>query len=430
MFRKLLPRSDFYRNIITLMSGTVLSQVIPILLSPVLSRLYTPEEFGVFSMFTSIAAAVAVMATFRYELAIMLPEKEESAASILRLSFIITLSLTFCLVLLIALLHNQFPVWFHTPELASFQYFIPLFLLFAGGTQALNYWLSRQKKFKLLAAGKIGQTGMAGALSILFGYLNFSSLGLVFGAVAGQLTSLLIYAAGSVKKIAALRQYVTRQHITENFRKYQTFMLVNTPHALLNVFQDIIVIFLINYFFSKTILGWYAFGYRILKVPTGFVGAAIFQVYFQSASTLKNDRKKLQSLTKKIYVQLFAVGLPVFAVLAIFAPQIFSLIFGSQWEEAGRIAQLLSPWLFLNFIVSPVAAITIVLNRQQWAIWFAVVDTVLRSSAVLIGGMYGSDHLAFILLSIGSGSLLTYALYWFYHLPMRVKDVEYGNTES
>jgi O-antigen/teichoic acid export membrane protein len=414
----------------TLMSGTIISQAIPILLSPVLSRLYAPEEFGVFSLFTSIAAAVAVISTFRYELAIMLPEKEGSAANILRLSFIITLSLTALCALIVAVFHSQIPLWLHTPELRVFQYYIPVFLLLAGITQALNYWISRQKKFRLLAAGRVGQTGTTGAISILLGYLNYSSLGLIIGTVAGQLSSCVIYAAGSLKKIVAMQPYVSRPQVAENFRRYKTFMLVNTPHALLNVAQDLIVIFLINYFFSKTILGWYAFSYRILKVPAAFIGAAVFQVYFQRASTLKNDGKGLQQLTKKLYLQLFSVGLPIFTILAIFAPQLFSLIFGKDWFEAGRIAQLISPWLFLNFIMSPISAITIVLNKQQWAIWFTVVDTLLRSAAIIIGGIYGNDKLAFVLLSAGSGSLLLYALYWFYGLPMRVKNVDYGKIES
>ncbi|HUM48307.1 MAG TPA: oligosaccharide flippase family protein, partial [Chitinophagales bacterium] len=302
MFRSLLPRNDFYRNVLTLLSGTVVAQAIPILIAPVLSRIYSPGEFGVFSMFSSIASAVAVIATFRYELAIMLPDKETTAINILRLSFIITAFLSALLLFIILLFHQQLPVWLAMKELHAFQYYLPLFLLFAGGAQALNYWISRQKKFRLLAAGKIGQTGTAGILSIVLGCLNFSAAGLIIGALAGQFTSFIIYAAGSLKKMAALESYVSRKKMVENFHTYKTFLLVNTPHALLGVMQDMMVIFLLNYFFSTTILGSYAFAFRILKVPAAFIGAAMFQVYFQRASTLKNDGRQLQALTKSVYV--------------------------------------------------------------------------------------------------------------------------------
>ncbi|MEO6166062.1 MAG: oligosaccharide flippase family protein, partial [Chitinophagales bacterium] len=200
---------------------------------------------------------------------------------------------------------------------------------------------------------------------------------------------------------------------------------VNTPHALLGVMQDILVIFLLNHFFSKTILGSYAFAFRILKVPAAFIGAAMFQVYFQRASTLKQDGKQLQALTKSVYIQMSLVGVPVFTLLAFLAPQLFSWIFGAEWIQAGSIAQILSPWLLLNFIFSPVAAITLVLNKQQWAIWFAVADTILRCAAIIIGGWKGDETLAFLLLSAGSGSLLLYALYWFYHLPLRIENKNY-----
>lgn len=426
MFSFLFNRSDFYKNVLTLMSGTVIAQIIPILLSPILSRLYSPGEFGVFSLFSSIASAVAVMATFRYELAIMLPEKDETAFSILKLAFTITISLSLVFSLLVLLLHDEVPLWLHTPELRIFIYYIPFFLFFAGGTQALTYWISRQKKFRLLAIGKVGQATIAGGLSIFLGYVNYSSLGLILGAVAGQLSSFLIFTVGSIRRIFSMKLHGSRSEVIESFLKYKTFMLVNTPHALLGVVQDVIVIFLINYFFSKTILGWYAFGYRILKVPAGFIGAAVFQVFFQRASTIKNDRLLLQDMTRKVYLRMSTVGIPVFLTLGLLAPQLFSLIFGDQWFQAGEIAQVLSPWLFLNFVIAPVAALSIILNKQQTAIWFTVVDTTLRVSAIVIGGLYHNYHLAFILLSALSGSLLIFLLIWFYRLPLQVKNIEYG----
>ena len=115
-------------------------------------------------------------------------------------------------------------------------------------------------------------------------------------------------------------------------------------------------------------------------------------------------------------------GIPIFGLLLLFAPSLFALIFGNEWRHAGEIAQILSPWLLLNFICSPVAAIAIVLNRQQSAIWFAVADTMLRFTAIIIGGRAGNESLAFLLLSVGSGTLLLYSLYWFYHLPDKSKS--------
>ena len=422
MLRSLFPQTDFLRNVLTLLSGTVLAQAIPILLSPILSRIYTPEEFGIFAIFSSFAAAFAAIATFRYELAIMLPEKESSAVNLLRLSFIITVLLTALSFLFILLFSHQLPIWLSTPELSQMQFYLPLFLLFAGGAQALNYWLSRQKKFRLLAAGKVSQTGITGIVSIGLGINGFSSLGLIIGSIAGQFAALSIYFAGALKKLSTLEHFVSRKLMQENFRTYKTFITVNTPHALLGVLQDILVIFLLNYFFSKSLLGSYAFAFRILKVPAALIGAAMFQVYFQKASTLVADGKKLQSLTKSVYVQMSLVGVPIFTALAFFAPTLFSWIFGASWREAGEISQLLSPWLLLNFIFSPVAAITIVLNKQQWAMRFALVDTLLRCAAIIIGGRMGNAQLSFVLLSLGSGSLLLYALYRFYYLPVNVEN--------
>jgi len=408
------------------MSGTAFAQVIPIITTPILTRIYSPEDFGIYSFFSVLAALFGVVSTCRFELAIMLPETDQKAINVAALASKCAVYSFAAGLLIMIPLSVWSPEHFITPSNKEYLWLIPLIALFAGHTQILNYWNSRHKKFKLLAAGKIIGAGFQGIIGIGMGLLRYGAVGMILAAVFSQFSSFVTYFFGSRKKIAENTGYVNRGEMKEMFQKYRSFFYINTPHALLGSFLDTLVIFLLAHYFNLALVGLYAFGYRLLKVPSMFIGGAVYQVFFQRISTVATQPMELQRLTKKLYLQLSLIGAPAFLLLLLFAPPIFSFVFGEEWREAGHIAQILSPWLFLNFLAGAIAPLGIVLNKQKQAIWFTVVDLFLRSTAIIIGGIYQSADLAFTLLSILSGSLLAYALYWFYRLPSRNNTVPYS----
>ena len=179
------------------------------------------------------------------------------------------------------------------------------------------------------------------------------------------------------------------------------------------------------YFFSKTILGSYAFAFRVLKAPVGLIGNAIYQVFYQKATEALNSGQPIQPLVRRIYRNLFLIGLPVFLVLFIFAIPIFTFIFGEEWKTSGEIAQILMPWLFLNFLANPVSSIAIIMNRQREAMFITFVDITIKVIAIVIGGLANDYKLAFIIMSAATSVLLIYALYWYHKIAKTVSIKTY-----
>lgn len=407
--------SDFTKNIITLVTGTGIAQAITFLSAPILSRLYDPEDFTVFALFSSTAAIVSVVATARYELAIPLPKNEVDAKSVLRLSLIICLIvalITLAGVVIYDLLagnfkSNLFSLWF---------YLLPISVFTSGVYNAFNYWSTRIKTFRMNSAGRIAMALVSSSLSIILGYSIYGSTGLIIGLVSGQLISMIVLASPFIRNASHFFSGSSFESAKTQAKIYKSFFRVNSPHALLDSIQDNGVVYLLSYYFIDAITGWYSFAFRILKAPVGLIGSAFYQVFYQRISQVKNEGADLRPLVRGMYLKMFLIGFPGFLILFLFTPDIFTFIFGLKWHEAGVIARVLIPWLFLNFIVSPVSCITLVCHKQKQAFYFTIGDSIIRVAALIIGGVLNDYMLSFFIISISSSSLMIFALYWYYSL--------------
>ena len=155
MLNKLKPKSEFSRNVLTLMTGTTIAQAIPISISPILTRIYTPEDFGIFALFVAISSIFGSIANGRYELAIMLPKKDEDAINIFALGFIITCTISLLLLILVVLFHDYFLILLKNEEIGLWLYFVPIAVFFTGIYNILNYFNNRKKYYKDIANATI-----------------------------------------------------------------------------------------------------------------------------------------------------------------------------------------------------------------------------------------------------------------------------------
>ena len=400
------------------MSGTAIAQAIPVLISPILSRLYTPEDFGVLALFMSIAAVISVIATGRYELAIMLPKKKRDAYNVLALSLLFTFIVSVFTFILVVIFKKPVAIFFEEPGIEPWLYFLPIVVLFAGMYQAFNYWSTRHKTFKRNATGRVSQSTVMSATNIGMGVAKAGSSGLILGYILGQVVAALVLGWQTLIHLKEIRKEITRKEIIENAKKYKNFLKINTPHAFLDSLQNNGIIYLIMFFFSKLILGSYSFAFRVLKAPVGLIGNAIYQVFYQKATEALKNGQQIQPMVRRIYRNLFLIGFPVFLLLFLFARPVFAFVFGEEWKISGEIAQILMPWLFLNFIANPVSCIAIIMNKQREAMFITFVDITFKVIAIVIGGISNDFKLAFIIMSVLCSSLLIFALFWYYKIAI------------
>jgi len=166
-------KSEFVRNVVTLMTGTTIAQAIPIAVSPILSRLYSPDDFGVFALFMSAAGIISVIATGCYEYAIVLPENDEDAINIVALSIIIAFMVSAASFLVLWLCNREISALVNNPDISKWLYFIPLVVLLTGLYQSFNYWFNRKKRFRKLAVARVAQNTASAGTKMSLGFGRF-----------------------------------------------------------------------------------------------------------------------------------------------------------------------------------------------------------------------------------------------------------------
>jgi len=399
-------KTSFAGDVLKLVTGTTFAQLLAILAAPILTRLYAPDAFGVLTLFVSITGILGVIACLRYELSIMLPEKDEEAANLLgvSLAFVILISaLTIPLVWL-----GKGPVirWLNAPGLAPYLWLVPVMVFIHGIFLALNYWNSRTKHF-----GRLSIARVTSSLTTVTGKLG---AGLMGYAVAGTMISATV--AGQAVATSVLGGQIWRddreiflksirwKEMRKGIVRHKKFPLLSSWSSLMNTISVQLPPLLLAFFFSSTIVGFYALGYRLLSMPMSLIGSSIAQVFFQRAAEAKK-RGTLHSVVRNTFIRLIALGAFPLILIMIGGKDFFSVIFGSQWAEAGIYAQILAPWILLVFFSSPISTLFSVLEMQGAGLFFNSMLLITRVASLVIGGLTGSILLA-LLLYAGTGTVM------------------------
>ncbi|HEX3011504.1 MAG TPA: oligosaccharide flippase family protein [Syntrophomonadaceae bacterium] len=408
-----LPAGSFLRNVATLTTGTVLAQVLTILTSPILTRIYSPDNYGILSLFISIMAVLAIIACWRYELAIVLPEKDEDASNLLILSLLMTLAMSLITLAAVALFHRQIAQLFKAPELELWLWFLPLSLFLAGLFQAFNYWSTRRKQFGRLAVRQVTQSTVSIAAQLAGGLAAKPSAGgLIGGSVLGQLAATSRLGWQIAREDGRLiRTGFKLTNMKKLARKYKNFPLYSSWSALLNSLSAMLPSLMLGYFFNTAVVGYYALGQKILSLPMGIVGNSIAQVFFPRAADARREGD-LDRLVLSTFNKLLNLGLVPILLISLVAPDLFYFIFGSRWLVAGQYVRWLSPWFLFVFIASPISTLYDVLGRQRDGLVFNTLLLISRILVLWIGGKTGDDQFTIALFGITGTVFWIFNCFW------------------
>lgn len=414
-------RSEFFRNALTLVSGTTIAQFIAILVTPILSRIYSTEDFGELSLFMSITGILSVVSTMRYEMAVMLPEKEDDAVNVMALSFLITTAWSVLSLFALFLFGDLISGFFGDTKSGGYIYLVPLVVLMLGFIQVLNFWSLRIKTFNNNAYSRIGNATVNNGLALGLGVFVKGSFGLLIGYFFAQVTSLFVLSRSLFKNRRKLIEQVSWAKMKKNAYRYRNFPKINASHALVGSFQENGIIFFMKNFFGTSVLGSYSFAYRLLSVPGSLISSAISQVLMEKATKSMNNGESIKPMVMRIYKIVFLLGAPLFLILFLFAPDIFAFIFSEKFREAGVIAQILTPWMFLNFIANSASGIPIIYNRLGIPFLFTCIDILLKVLSLFIGWYFKSYHIGFMVMSISGSILLLVTFAWIFSLISKPK---------
>jgi len=353
MLNKLKPKSEFSRNVLTLMTGTTIAQAIPIAISPILTRIYTPEDFGVFAFYIAIVSLLSVFATGRYELAIMLPKNDKDAFNIFTLSIFFSFIFSTVLLIIVLLFHTKLAELLNNKEIEPWLYIIPLSVLLNGLYQSVHYWINRNKEYKLMSNSIILQSSSNATFNTSFGFFGLSSVGLILTNIITKSVA-LFYVVLKQKKFFSNIQDVSLVQSKILLLRYKQFPFHTLPQNFIYQGSLQLPIFFIQQVFSVTILGAFSLAYRVLVTPLSIIGNSLGEVYYQKASQMYlEDKETLYKYTKNMFLKLFVVSLSIGGLVVWFLPSMFSFIFGESWIVAGEISQYLMIYLIFQFALEP-----------------------------------------------------------------------------
>jgi O-antigen/teichoic acid export membrane protein len=364
MLNKLKSKSEFSRNVLTLMTGTTIAQAIPIAISPILTRIYTPEDFGMFALYMSVASILSVVATGRYELAIMLPKKDEDAINIVALSILISFFVSFMALLIVFYFNAQITSLLGNPEISSWLYFIPLSVFLTGVYQSFNYWSNRKKEYKRLATSRVIQSGATATTNLGMGLGGFGSSGLILGGVFGQGVATAFLGRLVIGKDIRVFQKVKKLKMFALARRYIKFPKFDIPSSLIyTVYSNMAIIFFTK-FFEASVSGFYFFANRILKTPFGFFISAFSDVFYQKLSKSK-DYKEIANEINQFSLKIFKITILPFLIIVYSSYFYVEPIFGEKWRELYLYIDIFALPIYVGLILAPYGHVLKIIDRQE-----------------------------------------------------------------
>lgn len=356
---------SFFSNVILLAGGTLLAQVIILAGSPVVTRLFSPEDMGVLSIYTSILSMIAAFGTLKFEFAIPIAEDESSAINILVLtvSILSFISLSF---LAISLIFSE-PITkvLNAENLEPYFWLLSVGIFITGLYTTLVHWGIRSRSYKRIASTRVNQGVAKVSTQIVSGVLKFGPLGLIAGEIIGQSFGIGTLAKSILKNRKVPLKNISWNRIKNTASRYRKFPLVSSWSALMHEAFLQTPVLMLSGLYGTSVAGSFGFAQRMVFLPISLVGVAVSQVFFSEGAVLvRENPTKLLEMTVRISRRLFFIGLFIAGFLVPFGESIFSFVFGIDWREAGIYSQILSVSLIARFPVEPISRVLSIIEKQ------------------------------------------------------------------
>jgi len=390
------------KNISKLVAGTSVAQLISFLAAPVITRLFSPSDFGSVTFLISIAGGIGMVATLRYEMAVILPADHRDSANLGFLSlitaFVIALASTAILFLADRLFFNGVIM---NPAYGHWIYLLPLLIFLMAASSVFQQWYNHMKEYKTLAYSKIITSAGNNFTTLLMGFAGYGVLGLWLGNFAGALVVILFFSFLFYSRYRGSLRYFSLASQKALAVKYKYLPMANTPQVIVEMVQSYGIIYLLKILFTSSVVGFFSLSLRLLQAPMWLVGISIGQVFYKEASErYKSDGNLIQPVMKTIKTAAL-IALPVSVILLTLGPWLIALVFGKAWTEAGLYARILAPWMFFDFVRSTISQTPLIIRKARPMFFVAVLGALCIIIPIVAGGLFFGDPLmGFVLLTI------------------------------
>ncbi|WP_176817119.1 lipopolysaccharide biosynthesis protein [Franzmannia pantelleriensis] len=401
---KQLTKSKFARNVAIVASGTAGAQAITMAFSPVITRLYGPEAFGVLGTFTAILAILTPLAALSYPIAIVLPRHDADALGLVKLSLGIAVAMSLLAGLILTLFQTQIVDVFNLHTVEPFILFLPLAMLFTASMSVMNHWVARKKLFNIKARVAVLQALWLNTAKAGIGLVApLATVLVVLTAMSSALHSaMLFFAVQKNEKSQAFSGVPGKEkNWQKKIKNYRHLAFYRTPQEMLSASSQSLPVVFIASMFGPAAAGFYALGNMVLMMPSSLVGNSVKEVVYPKMAEKMNENLSVTGLLVKATLSLMLIGLFPLTIIVLSGPWLFGIVFGSDWTVSGQYAQWIALLVFFNLSNKPSIASIPILHLERAILVYSVVATFLRLSSIWVAYyLWGSDLSAVAFFSI------------------------------
>lgn len=390
------------QNSAKLLSANVFAQAIGLAVYPILTRLYTPEDFGALNVFLSMAGIATLVSTAEFQYAIVLPKDDKKAWNVLQCGLIVLAIVSLCCI--------------GKPLLA-------LYVLVVGLWTLMNYWYTRQQEFGNISRYQIGQSVGSAVIKTGMAYAPVSG-GLIWGSVLAPFISLLTnwFYAGRKSVGDRWKTPLRKEELMLAASEYRNFPCFNLPRSLVNNLGCNLPSLLLAPVFGLYELGFFGMAITLAFRPINMISSSIYQVLYQQFSERVNQAKSIRSIYRKYITRAALITLSGFAVLWFFLPSLCELLLGEGWELSGEYIRWMLPWLLCSLLVAPICSLCDVFGEQKKGFLFEILLTLARLSGIGVGIVTHNFLYAIIGYSLGNTIIMALQLVWYTALVRRYES--------
>lgn len=413
-------KGSFAKNVLNVALGSGAAVSVNVIAAPILTRLYTPDEFGVFAVFMSVSSILAVIASGRYELAIVQAEDKEEASVLVYLCGVLSIAVGLIFTLLVFVFGEQLEHAVGLPY-GLVTAIIPGFILLLSITQALNNWLNWRQRYSLLGASRTVRNLGTFVSQVVANLIGGGAVGLCGGRVFGSVSFIGAGISDFLQKRSRISLNALTRKIKEMVRKHSRFPLYTLPSALVNKANVKVAEILLISLFSSSAAGLYALTKRVLDRPLSFLGKSVKEVFYRRFADSHREGGPLVSILMKTTVGMAAIITPPLTVMYFFAPDIMAWAFGEEWGDTAAYVRVMIPAIATQITVRATALSMYVVDKQNIVLIWTIIFFCLSTVAIFIGKKLYDDPVTAIAL-LSATHVIMYSVYWVVNVYYACKE--------
>lgn len=365
-------KSSYLKAITTLVSGSVIAQVFTLICSPILTRICSPEDLGIYSLVTGAVTMFGTIMSLRYEICIVSEPEEEKVWPLIKLSALLCIALSIIIACGYLIYFYLIDINAHFILLALATGLLVLLMGFINIVTAFN---NRQQDYKLITKTYVVRVFCQNVCNLIASFIGTGAVGLSFSQFIGYVAGV----RGQVKPMLKHKDrilHASSKEIKAVACDNRKQALVSAPATLANGLSYSLINYFIEALFTTTVVGYYSISYRILGLPATIISTNVSRVFLEKASREHQEKGHFKKSYLYTVAILAAIGVPIGAVMILAAPKLCELVFGHGWGVAGVYIRLLTPMFILRFIAGGVNCAAIIVNKQQYDFFIQTLLTI------------------------------------------------------